>query len=178
LVGLAVPNFFLGLLLILLFAVSFHLFPATGYVSLTTNPAKWIWGLVLPVATLSAAGVTLIAKQARDAVRDAMSSEYIGMLLGCGLRRTSVVYRHALRNAAIPIVTLLALLFVGSLGGAVFVENVYGLPGLGSELVLAAEQHDLPVVVAIAICFAIAVGLVNLLVDIMYGFLNPKLRTS
>lgn len=174
LLGLAVPNFWLGLILVAVFAVAYPLFPSTGYVPLSEAPTAWAASLVLPVVTLGLGACASIAKQTRDAMLDELGRPYVLMLRAHGLRERSVVLEHALKNAAIPVVTVLGLLFVGLLGGTVLVESVFVMPGLGSLAVQATVSHDLPVIQGVAVLFTIVVVVVNLIVEIMYGRLNPK----
>lgn len=176
--GFAIPNFWLGLVLILVFAQQLHLLPATGWIPFTSSPSGWLRSLVLPVVTLAAAGATGIAKQTRDSMADQLSQEYIFALRATGIAERSIVFKHALRNAAIPVVTVIGLFFVGMLGGAVLVEQIFSLPGLGSEAVSATNVHDLPVIQGVTITFAILVVLVNLIIEVAYGWLNPKARTT
>ncbi len=178
LAGLAFPNFWLALVLVELLAVKVQLFPATGYVPLSADPGPWLRSIALPVLTLSAGGVAFVAKQTRDSLSEVMSRDFIVMLRARGLSQRSVVLRHALRNAAIPVVTVLGLLLVGLLGGTVLIENVFSIPGLGQEAVTAAGSHDLPVIEGVAFYFAVVVVIANLLVDVSYRLLNPRVRES
>jgi len=178
LAGLAVPNFWLALVLAELLAVRVQVFPATGYAPLSADPGPWLRSIALPVLTLSAGGVAFVAKQTRDSLSEVMSRDFIVMLRARGLSRRSVVLRHALRNAAIPVVTVLGLLLVGLLGGTVLIENVFSIPGLGQEAVTAAGSHDLPVIEGVAFYFAVVVVIANLLVDVSYRLLNPRMRES
>ena len=178
LLGLAIPSFWLALALAELLAVQIRLFPATGYTPLGASPAGWLRGITLPVITLSAGAVAFIAKQTRDSMAEVMSREFILMLRARGLSRRSVELRHALRNAAIPVVTVLGLLLVGLLGGTVLIEDVFAIPGLGQQAVTAAGSHDLPVIVGVAFYFTVIVVIANLLVDLSYRVLNPRVRGS
>jgi peptide/nickel transport system permease protein len=178
LAGLAVPNFWLALVLVELLAVRVQVFPATGYAPLSADPGPWLRGIALPVLTLSAGGVAFVAKQTRDSLSEVMSRDFIVMLRARGLSRRSVVLRHALRNAAIPVVTVLGLLLVGLLGGTVLIENVFSIPGLGQEAVTAAGSHDLPVIEGVAFYFAVVVVIANLLVDVSYRLLSPRMRET
>lgn len=178
LAGLALPNFWLALVLVELLAVKVQLFPATGYAPLGTDPGPWLRSIALPVLTLSAGGVAFVAKQTRDSLSEVMSRDFIVMLRARGLSRRSVVLRHGLRNAAIPVVTVLGLLLVSLLGGTVLIENVFSIPGLGQEAVTAAGSHDLPVIEGVAFYFAVVVVIANLLVDVSYSLLNPRMRES
>lgn len=176
LAGLAIPNFFLGLLLIAWFAVTLRLFPATGYVPISQSPAGWIRSIVLPVITLAVPGIAVIAKQTRDAMRDALDRPFIRTLQAAGVPRRSIIGKHALRNAAIPVVTITGLVFIGSLSGTVLVESVFALPGLGGLAVQATTQHDLPLIQGVAVYFTVIVICVNLLVDLAYSWLDPRVR--
>jgi peptide/nickel transport system permease protein len=175
--GLAAPNFWLALVLMELFAVRLPVFPATGYVPFGDGPAPWLRGVVLPVLSLAAGGSALIARQTRDAMADVLARDFVTALRARGLPLRSIVAKHALRNAAIPVVTLLGLLFVSLLGGSVLIENVFSIPGLGQQAVAAGSTHDLPMIEGVAFYFTVIVIVVNLLVDLSYGLLDPKVRT-
>lgn len=176
LLGFALPNFWLGLVLVTVFAVALRLLPATGYVSLATSPGGWVRSLILPVVALAVHGVTVIAKQTRDGMLNALSRDFVRTLRANGATRRSILFRHALRNAAIPVVTVIGLMFVGLLSGTVLVETVFAMPGLGGLAVQATTQHDLPLIQGVAVVFTLIVVLVNLVVDLAYGWLNPKVR--
>jgi len=178
LLGFAIPSFWLALALAELLAVKIRAFPATGYTPLGASPAGWLRGITLPVLTLSAGAVAFTAKQTRDSMAEVMSREFIVMLRARGLSRRSVVLRHALRNAAIPVVTVLGLLLVALLGGTVLIEDVFAIPGLGQQAVTAAGSHDLPVIVGVAFYFTVIVVIANLLVDLSYRVLNPRVHGS
>lgn len=166
-VGLAVPNFVLAVLLVALFAIQIPLFPATGSSS-----------LVLPVVALAFAGITAVAKQTRDQMMLAIASPYARTLRANGASELSLIYKHALRNAAGPVVTVLGIIFVGALSGSVVVENIFVLPGLGGQALQSALQHDLPVIQGIAVYFTIIVVIVNVLIDVATTILNPKVRRA
>ena len=176
LIGFSLPAFWVGAELIVIFAVWQNWFPATGYVSITSSPIGWLHSLVLPVATLSLYGIASTAKQTREAMLDVLASEYIRMAWANGVPARTIIFRYALRNASMRVVTVLGLLAVGLLGGTVLVENVFALPGLGSLMVTAATQHDLPVVAGIAVYFTLIVVAINLAVDLTYAWLNPRVR--
>jgi peptide/nickel transport system permease protein len=178
LVGFAIPNFWLALVLVELLAVRVALFPAGGYTDLASDPAKWFAGIVLPVLTLSAGAIAFVAKQTRDATADVLSREYVTMLHARGLAPRTILLKHVLRNASIPVVTLLGLLLVSLLSGTVLVESVFSIPGLGQEAVNATGSHNLPLIAGVAFYFTIVVIVANLLVDLSYRFLNPKVRAT
>jgi peptide/nickel transport system permease protein len=176
--GFAIPAFWLGLVLQDLFGVHLHLLPATGYVPFGQSPSGWLRSLILPVVTLAVGGMTGVAKQTRDSLRDTLHRDYIDALRADGVSEWRILTRHALRNAAIPVVTVLGTIFVGLLGGTVLVETVFSMPGLGYLIVTSTGGHDLPVIEAITVYFTVGVVIVNLLVDLAYGWLNPKARVA
>lgn len=176
LVGLAIPNFFLGLMLVTWFAVALPVFPATSYVPLDESPSEWLRSLVLPIVTLAVPGVAVVAKQTRDAMLDVLERPFIRTLRAGGLPRRSVIYKHALRSAAIPVITVIGLVFVGSLSGTVIVESVFAMPGLGGLAVQATTQHDLPLVQGVALYFTAFVIGVNMVIDLAYAWLDPRVR--
>lgn len=178
LVGASIPNFWLGFILVSIFAVALPWLPATGYVDLATSPVEWARSLVLPVITLGVGGVAVIAKQTRDAMSKQLSLEYVNAMRAQGLSERSIVFRHVLKNAAIPITTVLGLMFTGLFSGTVLVENVFALPGLGGLVVQATTAHDIPIVQGVALVFAFFVVVTNLAVDLIYGLLNPRARIS
>jgi peptide/nickel transport system permease protein len=178
LLGFALPAFWVAAELIALFAVKLHWFPATGYVPLAQSPSQWLRSLVLPVFALSLGGIAAIAKQTREAMLDVLGGEHIRMAWANGIRARSIYFRHALKNAALPVVTVLGIQAVTLLGGTVLVETVFALPGLGSLVVNASLQHDLPVVQGVTIYFTVIVVFVNLLIDLAYAWLNPRVRTA
>jgi peptide/nickel transport system permease protein len=178
LVAFALPNFWLALLLMAVFAVTLGVLPATGFVSFGDSPAGWARSLVLPVTALALSGIATFAKQTRDSMLTALSQDFVRMLRANGASETSIVFRHALRNAAIPVVTMVGLMFIGLFGGAVFIESVFALPGLGRLAVQATNQHDLPLVQGVVVVFTLVVVVTNLVVDLTYGWLDPKVRVS
>jgi peptide/nickel transport system permease protein len=175
-IGIAVPNFWLAVILVAYFAVQLNLFPATGYVDPSVDVGLWIASLVLPVIALAFAGITAVAKQTRDQMLLALTSPYTRSLRANGASEISLIYKHALRNASGPIVTVLGIIFVGALSGTVVVENIFVLPGLGSQALQSTLQHDLPVIQGISVYFIIIVVIVNVLIDIANTLLNPKVR--
>ncbi|MFI8893885.1 ABC transporter permease [Streptomyces paradoxus] len=178
LLGSAVPNFWIALLLVAVFAVKFAIFPATGYTPLSESPAQWAAGLVLPVISLAIGGVAFISKVTRDAMLSTLGLDHIRTLRASGIRPASIIWKHALRGCGLPVVTTIGLMMITFIPGTILIENVFTLPGLGTTVVDATNQHDLPVVQGLTITFTVMVIVVNLLVDILYSFLNPKVRTE
>jgi peptide/nickel transport system permease protein len=174
--GLALPNFWLALVLVLIFSVTVHLFPSIGYVGPSTSLSGWFLSLCLPALSLGLAGIAGVAKQSRDSMMDALQSQYIRTLRASGLSQSRIIWKHALRNAAIPAITVIGLVFVSSLSTSVFIEQVFVLPGLGSLAVTATGQHDITVIEGIALYFTLFVVAANVLLDVVYAALNPKIR--
>jgi peptide/nickel transport system permease protein len=133
---------------------------------------------VLPVVTLALPGVAVIAKQTRDAMKDVSRQPFVRTLRASGISRRSVVFKHVLRSAAIPVATVIGLVLVGALSGTVLVESVFAMPGLGGLAVQATANHDLPLIQGVAVYFTVIVILVNLLVDLAYAALDPRVRVT
>jgi peptide/nickel transport system permease protein len=178
LTGLALPSYWVGTMLVAVLAVKVRIFPASGYETIASSPWGWIQHLILPVAALSLLGIASVAKQSRDAILEALNADYIAMLRGNGMREREILLAHVLRNAAMPVVTVLGVVAIGTLGGTVFVESVFVLPGLGSLATQSTVDHDLPVILGIGLYFTVMVVVINLLVDLAYGFLNPRVRSA
>ena len=168
LLGISTPNFWLGLILILVFGVLLGWLPVVGSSSTT--------GLILPALALGFSSGGLLARLVRSTMLEVTSEDYIRTAYAKGLRERVVVLRHALRNALIPVVTVSGMLFGGLLGGSVIIETVFARGGLGSLIILAINLRDIPVVVGVIMFFALIVVLTNLVVDLTYGFLDPRIR--
>jgi peptide/nickel transport system permease protein len=166
--GISVPIFWLGLMLMLLFAVELRWFPTAG----TGTPLH----LVLPSLTLGAASSAIIARQVRSAMLEVLRQDYVRTAQAKGLRPRAVVLRHALKNAMIPAVTIIGLQFGYLLAGAVVTETVFAWPGVGRLLVDAIKFRDFPVVQATILWLAIIFSTVNLAVDLLYGYLDPRIK--
>lgn len=176
LAGMAVPSFWLALVLTAAFAVSLRILPVAGYVSFAESPGDWARSMVLPVVALAVGASTIIAKQTRDSLGQALDQDFIKTLTANGFSRTSIVFRHALRNAGVPILSVTGLVFVGLIGGAIFVEQIFAMPGLGSMTQQAVAGHDLPMIQGAVVYFILLVLAANLIVDLCYGLLDPRVR--
>lgn len=177
-VGEALPSFWVGLILVATFAISVRLFPATGFVPLTRSPLGWASTITLPVIALVIGGVASASAQVRGALIDVLNRDYIRTLRARGLPESRVICRHALRNAAPAAITVLSLQFIGMIGGAVMIEKVFALPGMGSLAIEATVRGDIPVIMGILITMALIVVTVNLLVDLANAWINPKARLA
>lgn len=174
--GFSLPNYWLALVLVLVFAIAWPLFPATGYVPLQDGPTEWARSLVLPVTALAVGGIASAAQQIRGAVIDVLELDYVRTLRAHGVGHRSVLMRHVLRNAAPPALTVLSLQFIGLLSGAVVIEKVFGIPGLGTMTINAAFQGDIPATMGVVVVMVVLVVVVNLVIDITNGWINPKAR--
>ena len=176
--GFAIPGFLVALGLVTLFAIDLHWFKPTGYTAISASPSLWLSSITLPVIALALGSIAGVTGQIRGSVIDALRQDYVRTLRSRGLSETRVVYKHVLRNAAGPALSVLAVQFVGLLGGAVIVETIFAIPGLGQIAVGATGQGDIPLVMGLVLITAIIVVIVNLIVDLLQGWLNPKVRIS
>jgi len=168
--GQAVPPFWLGLLLVLVFGVLLRLLPTSG----RGTPLH----VLLPGITLGWFAVAGLMRLTRSAMLDTLGSEYVKLARIKGLPERTVIWRHAFKNAALPVVTFAALLFVALLNGSIIVETVFGWPGLGLLVIEAVDSRDYPIVQAVVMCLSAMYAGVNLLVDVLYAYLNPRIRYS
>ncbi|WP_097875612.1 ABC transporter permease [Streptomyces sp. ms184] len=176
--GYALPGFLVTLVIVLVFAVNLNWFPAIGYTPFAASPSGWLSTITLPVLSLSVASVAGVSQQVRGAVIDVLRQDYVRTLRARGLPMSRIVFRHVLRNASAPALSVLGMQFVGLLGGAVLVEQIFGLPGIGSMTVTYTTRGDIPVIMALVMLTVVGVVLINLLVDVMIGWLNPKARVA
>ncbi len=168
LLGQSIPVYFLGLVLIMVFGLKLHWLPISGYGTLRH--------LILPTVTVGTFVTASIARLTRNGVLQELRSDYVRTARAKGLHERVVVYKHALRNAAIPVVTIVGLQLGALLSGAVITETIFAWPGMGRFVLLAVEQGDFPVVQASVIVFALMLSLVNLAVDLAYLWLDPRVR--
>jgi len=168
LAGQAIPSFWLGLILVLVFAIQLHWLPATGN-------QNWK-SLVLPAITLSSFSMAAVARLTRSSMLDVLDSEYIKLVRAKGMPERTVIFKHALRNAAIPIITVLGLQLGGLIGGSVLVETIFSWPGIGQLSVDAVFAADYAVIQAIVLVGSISFVVINLLIDLMYAVVDPRIR--
>ncbi|MFZ0529076.1 MAG: ABC transporter permease [Propionicimonas sp.] len=177
-VGFAIPGFLLALLLTYYVAVSWNLLPATGYVRPSESPVEWARSITLPAIALAVGVMAATAQQIRGSMVEVLRMDYIRTLKARGLPSHSVLYKHALRNAAPAGLTVLSLQFIAMVGGAVVVEKVFGLQGIGTMANNAASVGDSPELMGVVVLMVAIVVFINLLLDIAFGLLNPKVRVS
>jgi peptide/nickel transport system permease protein len=177
-IGFAVPGFVLAIFLIVVFAISFLLFPATGWVPIEQDPSLWLQSLVLPVTALLVGTVASSAQQFRSAMKSVLERDWVKTLRSRGLPEREILLKHVLRASAPAGLTILSLQFVGMLGGAVIIEQIFALPGIGFLALQSTSVGDTPVVMGVVVVTVIIVVLVNLFVDLLNGWLNPKVRVK
>lgn len=176
--GLAMPNFWLGAVLALIFALRLGWLPATGYVPFTEDPVGWLRHLILPAITLGAAAAAETTRQLRASLSDVLGQDYIRTARAAGIRSRLVVLKHALKNATMPVITVMGFQVAFLLGGSVIVEQLFALPGLGGLAIRAVLDRDLPVIQGVVLFTTVLVVMINLGVDLLYGWLNPKVRST
>jgi len=176
--GLSVPNFWLGIMLILLVSVQWQLLPASGFVPFNEAPWENLKRMIMPAFVLGTGLAAILMRQMRSSMLEVLKQDYVRTAQAKGLMRRIVVLRHALRNALIPIITILGLQLGGLLSGAVLTEQVFTIPGFGKLVVDAVFNRDYAVVQGIVLFTSTAYILINLLVDIAYAFANPRIQVS
>lgn len=177
-VGIALPSFWVGLLLVLGLAVALPLFPVAGYVPFENSPLDWLAHLTLPAIALGLAAAGGSTRQLRGSLVDVLQQDYVRTARAKGMPERITLGKHALKNASVPLVTIIGLQAISLFGGAVIVEAVFGLPGLGQLAVSAVTIRDLPMIQGTVIVAVFVAIVVNLIVDVALAYLNPKVRLS
>ena len=177
-VMLAIPSFWLALVLVLVFAVQRGLFPTIGYAGLDEGVGEWLRHLILPAVALAVNPAATIALQLKSALIAEEGSDYLMAARAKGLGRRSLLFKHSLKNAAVPVVAVLGFRIAALLGGTVIIETIFVLPGLGLLAQQTAVNQDVPVILGIVAVTAVFIMLVNVIVDATYGLINPKLRVQ
>lgn len=175
-IGLALPGFWLGIILVLVCSVKLKILPANGYVSIKESFSGWLSHMILPACSIALGTTATIMRYLKNTLLDNMSMDYVRTALSKGASMNAVVYKHVLRNALIPVITVLAISVAEILGGSIITEQIFVLPGLGSLLITAINNRDLPLTQGLVMYFAIVVTLVNLLVDVLYSVIDPRIR--
>lgn len=173
---LAIPDFWLAILLVLVFSVNLKVLPAIGYVPVTQSPLEWASHLCLPWIAVGIGGAATLARQLRGSLADALDQDYVRTAEAKGVRGSVVVLKHALKNASIAPVTVLGIIFAYTLGGTVLIEYIFSIPGMGQYFYEALNSKDVPVIQGVTLLVALIFITVNLLVDVLYAYLNPKVR--
>jgi peptide/nickel transport system permease protein len=176
--GLSIPNFWLGIILILFVSVNLRWLPASGFVSVFDDPVEAFRTTIMPAFVLGTGLAATLMRHTRSAMLEVLRLDYVRTARAKGLMEPTVVFKHALRNALVPIVTLSTLLFGQLLAGAVLTEQVFTIPGFGKLIVDAVFNRDYGVVQGVVLCTAVAFILMNLIADVLYIVINPRLRTT
>jgi len=176
LLGLSIPNFWLGTMLILFVSLVLHWLPPVGFVSLLDNPWLGLQTLILPALALGTAVAAFIMRMVRSSLLEVLRQDYIRTANAKGLRDNVVLYRHALKNAFIPVLTVIGVQIGYLLGGAVIIESIFSLPGMGRFLLDSINNRDYSIVQGGVLLIALIFSLVNLSVDLVYGWLDPRIR--
>ena len=176
--GLSIPSFWLGIMLILFFSVRLGLLPASGFVPLWEDPVANLKRMVMPAFVLGTALTAVLMRQTRNSMIEILSADYIRTAYSKGLTGRAVVFRHAIRNGLIPVVTILGLQAGALMGGAVVTEQIFVVPGFGRLIVEAVFTRDYPLVQGVVLITASSYVLINLLVDVSYTLLDPRIRVT
>lgn len=174
--GLSMPDFWVGILLIIVFAVNLNWLPAIGYKPLSDGFWPWLRHLILPAIATGTTFSAIIARMTRSALLEVLNSEYIKVAHAKGLRPDTVILRHALRNALIPVVTVMGIAFALLMSGTVIIENVFAIKGLGRVLIQSILNRDYPVVQGAILLVSTIFVFMNLLVDLLYTLIDPRIR--
>lgn len=174
--GVAMPDFLLSVVLILVFSIHLHLLPATGFVSISTNPVDALRFGILPGVILAFGISPVISRQVRSSMLEVLRQDFVRTARAKGLQERQVVLRHALRNAILPAITVLGLLVGRLLAGAVIIEQIFAIPGMGRVFVGAILARDFPVVQTTVLITAVMVIVANLITDVAYAVLDPRIR--
>lgn len=177
-IGFGVPAYLIAMFLAVQLAINRSLFPATGIVLWSESPAGYIHHLTLPAIALAIGAMASTAQQVRGAMIDQLDADYVRTLRSRGITERQIIFKHALRNGAPAALTNLGIQFIAMLGGGVVIESIFNLPGIGSMATIGAQRGDQPVVLGVVVIMVLAVVIVNTLIDIAYGLLNPKVRVK
>jgi len=175
-IGFSMPVFVLGYCLIYIFAIELQLLPVQGFVSIRQGFGPFLRNMILPALTLAIVYVALLARMTRTSMLEILREDHIRTARAKGVREIEILIFHGLRNAAVPIVTMIGISMTIIISGSVVVESIYNLPGVGRLLIDAVLKRDYPVIQGIVLMFSFAYVLVNLLIDIAYAFLDPRIR--
>lgn len=176
LVGISIPNFFLAIVLIFVFALKFGWVPPMGYTPPWQDLAANLKAMILPAMTLGIGAAAVVARHIRSSFLEVLGQDYIRTARGKGLREHRVMFTHALKNALIPVVTIVGLQFGGLLGGAIITETIFGLPGVGRLVIASIFERDFPLVQGVVLFVALVFLFTNLVVDVLYAVLDPRIH--
>lgn len=174
--GSAIPNFWLAMLLVLLFSLQLNWVPATGFTSITTNPGGFFKGIILPAFSLSLVGVAQVTRHLRSSLMETMGADYVRTAFSKGVTRWQAIMRHGLQNAMLPVVTTIGILFGNMLGATVVIETIFAIPGMGQLAVNSILQRDFTMLQGVVLIMIVIVIIINFIVDIVYAILDPRIE--
>lgn len=174
--GVSVPNFWVALVAVTLFAITWRILPSRGFVRYWDDPWQGLRYTILPAAMISLSGIAIVTRQVRGAMIEALAADSVRTHRAKGLPWRTILWKHALRNSAVTLVTVVGLLLNASLGGTVIIEAVFAIPGMGSRVISAASQKDFPVIQGVVLTYVVIVLGINLLIDIAYRIIDPRIR--
>ncbi|QBI21321.1 ABC transporter permease [Egibacter rhizosphaerae] len=177
-IGIAIPAFWAGILLVTVFAVRLGWLPSGGFTPVTEDPVAWARSMVLPALSLAIVQAAILTRYIRSSILEVMREDFVRTARAKGLTRGKALFRHGLRNAAIPVVTILGLQFAFLFAGTIVIENVFFLPGLGRMVLQAASERDLLLVQGTVMVLTFAILFINLVVDVAYRVIDPRLRSA
>ncbi|MDO4552150.1 MAG: ABC transporter permease [Bacillota bacterium] len=175
-VGIAIPSFFLAMILILVFCIKLGWLPVNAFTTIDAGLLPFIRGLILPAVAVAFSGISITVRYVRNSMVEELNSDYVLAARNKGVSEKDILYKHVLRNAMIPIVTILGMIFVSIITGSIVVEQVFTIPGIGALLVTGIQNLDLPLVQGICVYVSIVVILAYLLLDILYMVIDPRIR--
>mgnify|MGYP001254009654 CR=1 FL=1 len=174
--GTAIPNFWLAMILVIIFSLTLGWFPSTGFVSITESPGGFLKGIILPAISLGAVGTAQITRHLRSSLSEVMNADYVRTAYSKGLMRRSTIFRHALQNAMLPVVTTIGILFGDLLGATVVVETIFAIPGMGQLAVNSILQRDFTMLQGVVLVMIVLIILINFITDIIYSILDPRIE--
>ena len=177
-IGMSMPMFWFGMLLIMLFALKLGVLPTSRFVSFKDSPGEYISHMVLPMIVLAMNPLATFTRQTRSSMLEVIRQDYVTTARAKGLGQKAITFKHQLRNALIPIITVMGTTLGGMIGGTVLVESIFVVPGLGNLMITAIKGRDFMVVENGVLVIAIAVAICNLIVDILYGIIDPRIRND
>ena len=176
LLGVSIPEFWFAMLLVLGFAVSIPIFPVAGYVPIADGMIQWMYHLILPSFVLAAVEIGIVARMLRDGMLESVNQDYIRTVRAKGIKESIVLIKHVFSNALIPTTTVIGATIAGLLGGTVIIETLFTIPGIGQLLVDSIYRRDYPIIQGVILFIAVIYVIINLLVDLLYTFLDPRIR--
>lgn len=174
--GMAIPSFWLGILLMMLFSVTLRLFIPGGYVSFSENPWGFVYSLSLPAFAIALPQIAVVIRYLRGAILEELKMDYVRTAKSKGLKERKIIYRHVLKNALIPVLTVLGLIIARILAGSIVLEQVFSLPGVGRLLITSISFRDFPLISGLTMYIAVMVTFINFIVDLLYLYIDPRIR--